>query len=62
MSPSGQELTVNTDSNRESCSGLCVLPGDLVLGDAEGVIAIPAAEVAALLPTALALSVMHGLI
>ncbi|MFJ4346238.1 RraA family protein [Pseudomonas sp. NPDC089401] len=37
-----------------ACAGLCVLPGDLVLGDADGVIAIPAAEVAALLPRALA--------
>lgn len=37
-----------------ACAGLCVLPGDLVLGDADGVIAIPAAEVAALLPRTLA--------
>ena len=27
-----------------ACAGLSVLPGDLVLGDADGVIAIPAAE------------------
>ncbi|MGH8807426.1 MAG: RraA family protein [Noviherbaspirillum sp.] len=33
-----------------SCAGLAVLPGDLILGDADGVIAIPAAAVAALLP------------
>nr|WP_316641719.1 RraA family protein [uncultured Roseateles sp.] len=33
-----------------ACAGLVVQPGDLVLGDADGVIAIPAAEVAALLP------------
>ena len=28
-----------------SCAGLVVLPGDLVVGDADGVIAVPAAEV-----------------
>jgi regulator of RNase E activity RraA len=33
-----------------ACAGLCVQPGDLILGDADGVIAIPAREVAALLP------------
>ncbi len=33
-----------------ACAGLAVLPGDLILGDADGVIAIPAADVAALLP------------
>lgn len=33
-----------------ACAGLSVMPGDLVLGDADGVLAIPAAEVAALLP------------
>jgi regulator of RNase E activity RraA len=37
-----------------ACAGLCVLPGDLVLGDADGVIAIPAADAAALLPKTLA--------
>lgn len=37
-----------------ACAGLCVLPGDLVLGDADGVIAIPAQDAAALLPKALA--------
>lgn len=29
-----------------SCAGLVVMPGDLVVGDADGVIAVPAAEVA----------------
>ena len=29
-----------------SCAGLAVLPGDLIVGDADGVIAIPAAEAA----------------
>ncbi|RYF32764.1 MAG: RraA family protein [Comamonadaceae bacterium] len=29
-----------------SCAGLVVLPGDLVVGDADGVIAVPAAEAA----------------
>jgi regulator of RNase E activity RraA len=33
-----------------ACAGLAVNPGDLVLGDADGVIAIPAADLAALLP------------
>lgn len=33
-----------------ACAGMAVNPGDLVLGDADGVIAIPAAEAAALLP------------
>lgn len=33
-----------------ACAGLAVNPGDLILGDADGVIAIPAAELAALLP------------
>lgn len=32
------------------CAGMVVHPGDLMLGDADGVIAIPAAEAAALLP------------
>lgn len=29
-----------------SCAGLVVLPGDLIVGDADGVIAVPAAEAA----------------
>ena len=33
-----------------ACAGLAVQPGDLMLGDADGVIAIPSADVAALLP------------
>lgn len=33
-----------------ACAGLAVMPGDLILGDADGIIAIPAAELAALLP------------
>ena len=33
-----------------ACAGMIVHPGDLVLGDGDGVIAVPAAEVAALLP------------
>jgi RraA family protein len=33
-----------------SCAGMTVSPGDLVLGDADGVIAIPSTDVAALLP------------
>ncbi|WP_198958837.1 RraA family protein [Candidimonas nitroreducens] len=33
-----------------ACAGMVVHAGDLVLGDADGVICIPAAEVAALLP------------
>lgn len=33
-----------------SCAGLVVQPGDLVLGDADGVIAIPAAELESLWP------------
>ncbi|HEY4067030.1 MAG TPA: RraA family protein [Burkholderiaceae bacterium] len=32
-----------------SCAGLAVLPGDLIVGDADGVIAIPAAEAADIL-------------
>jgi regulator of RNase E activity RraA len=35
-----------------SCAGLAVSPGDLVLGDADGVIAIPADELASILPAA----------
>ena len=38
-----------------ACSGLAVMPGDLVLGDCDGVIAIPAADVA----TVLARSRLH---
>ncbi|MGJ7515172.1 RraA family protein [Pseudomonas baetica] len=37
-----------------ACAGLCVLPGDLVLGDADGVIAIPFLEAEELLPKTLA--------
>jgi regulator of RNase E activity RraA len=33
-----------------ACAGLSVLPGDLVLGDADGVVVVPAAQVASLLP------------
>lgn len=33
-----------------ACAGLAVQPGDLILGDADGVIAVPAADVAGLLP------------
>lgn len=33
-----------------ACAGLHVHPGDLMLGDADGVIAVPQADVAALLP------------
>ena len=33
-----------------ACAGLSVSPGDLVLGDADGVIAVPAADAGALLP------------
>ncbi|MQR02078.1 RraA family protein [Glaciimonas soli] len=33
-----------------ACAGLVVQPGDLILGDADGVIAIPSADVADLLP------------
>ena len=33
-----------------ACAGLAVMPGDLILGDADGVIAIPAIELVALLP------------
>jgi RraA family protein len=33
-----------------ACAGLAVRPGDLVLGDADGVIAVPAEEAAALVP------------
>ena len=32
-----------------SCAGLVVLPGDLIVGDADGVIAVPAAEVGLIL-------------
>ncbi|MDB5847350.1 MAG: RraA family protein [Rhodoferax sp.] len=32
-----------------SCAGLVVMPGDLVVGDADGVIAVPASEAAAVL-------------
>ncbi len=32
-----------------SCAGLVVMPGDLVVGDADGVIAVPAAEAAEVL-------------
>lgn len=32
-----------------ACAGMAVQPGDLILGDADGVIAIPAAEAAAIL-------------
>ncbi|MGX5220962.1 MULTISPECIES: RraA family protein [Pseudomonas] len=37
-----------------ACAGLCVLPGDLVLGDADGVISIPALDAEQLLPKTLA--------
>jgi len=37
-----------------SCAGLMVAPGDLVLGDADGVVAIPAARMQSLLPEVLA--------
>ena len=33
-----------------ACGGMAVCPGDLVIGDADGVITIPAADAAALLP------------
>lgn len=33
-----------------SCAGLSVAPGDLILGDDDGVVAIPIAEIEALLP------------
>ncbi|WP_232291430.1 hypothetical protein [Polaromonas sp. JS666] len=33
-----------------ACAGLAVQPGDLMLGDADGVIAIPSVDVAAPLP------------
>lgn len=33
-----------------SCAGMVVHPGDLILGDPDGVICIPAADAAALLP------------
>lgn len=33
-----------------ACAGLAVMPGDLILADADGIIAIPASEAAALLP------------
>jgi RraA family protein len=32
-----------------ACAGLAVMPGDLVIGDADGVIAVPASEAAAVL-------------
>ena len=32
-----------------SCAGLVVMPGDLIVGDADGVIAVPAAEAADIL-------------
>ena len=32
-----------------SCAGMVVLPGDLIIGDADGVIAVPAAEAASVL-------------
>lgn len=32
-----------------SCAGLAVMPGDLIVGDADGVIAVPAAEAASVL-------------
>lgn len=32
-----------------SCAGLVVMPGDLIIGDADGVIAVPAAEAASVL-------------
>lgn len=37
-----------------SCAGLMVAPGDLILGDADGVVAIPAARLHSLLPEVLA--------
>ncbi|TBU92572.1 RraA family protein [Phytopseudomonas dryadis] len=37
-----------------SCAGLMVAPGDLMLGDADGVVAIPAARLRSLLPEVLA--------
>lgn len=37
-----------------ACAGMAVLPGDLMLGDADGVLCIPAAAAPALLPVALA--------
>jgi len=37
-----------------SCAGLMVAPGDLMLGDADGVVAIPAARLQSLLPQVLA--------
>lgn len=33
-----------------ACAGMSVAPGDLVLGDADGVLCVPAAQAAALLP------------
>ena len=33
-----------------ACAGMSVAPGDLILGDADGVLSVPAAQVAALLP------------
>jgi RraA family protein len=39
-----------------ACAGMAVCPGDLVLADADGVITIPAAEAAALLPRVKALA------
>lgn len=37
-----------------ACAGMAVNPGDLILGDADGVIAIPAADARTLLPLCLA--------
>ena len=37
-----------------SCAGMAVLPGDLIVGDADGVIAVPAAEAADILQRSLA--------
>lgn len=37
-----------------SCAGMTVMPGDLILGDADGVIAIPAGEAEAILAQCLA--------
>jgi regulator of RNase E activity RraA len=33
-----------------SCGGMIVNPGDLILGDADGVLAVPAADVEAIWP------------
>lgn len=37
-----------------SCAGMAVLPGDLIVGDADGVIAVPAADAADILQRSLA--------